>query len=179
MNQIKPKTENFNNGIEASRQADRSSSNGDLARPLQLPALTERTAQAGDTARGVRAMKSALASSKRRLKCPVCKRTVERQSRQQAYCSTKCRMRAFREKKPAWGGSTGGVTNPPKEASKTNILQWPKAGSSLFCNGPLNLLGGGGWKWPQAGHLDRKTLTKVRWCEVGGEVALPPEEDTP
>src|SRR5262245_39366304 len=122
---------------------------------------------------------TALASSKRRFRCPVCERTVERRSRQQAYCSTRCRMRAFREKMPAWGGSTGGVTNPPKEASKNNILQWQKSGSSISCNGPLNLLGGGSWKWPGAGQLDGKTLAKIRHSEVGGEWMLPPGEGAP
>lgn len=79
---------------------------------------------------------TALASNKRQFKCPVCERTVERQSRRQAYCSTRCRMRAHREKRPAWGGCTGGVTNPHKFDSENNVLQWPKSRwSSCFRRG--------------------------------------------
>ena len=73
---------------------------------------------------------SALASSKRRLKCPVCERTVERQSRQQQFCSTKCRMKAWRVKIPSEGGYTLSVTNPHKKDNENNILQWPKSRSS-------------------------------------------------
>src|SRR5262245_35835904 len=120
-----------------------------------------------------------LASSKRRLKCPVCECAVQRKSRQQQLCSTRCRMKAFRKKITAEGGYTGSVTNPHKFSNKNNILQWPKSESSLVWNGPLNILGGGSWKWPEASHLDSKTLAKIRRSEVGGEVALPPEEGAP
>ena len=119
---------------------------------------------------------SALASNKRRLKCPVCERAVDRKSRQQNFCSTRCRMKAFREKTPVGSGHTGGVTNPPKLSSQNNVLQWPKTGSSLSSNGPINLLGGGSWKWLGAGVIDSKTLAKIRWCEVGGKFQMPPEE---
>jgi hypothetical protein len=74
---------------------------------------------------------------------------------------------------------TASVTNPHKLSSQNNVLQWPKSGSSLFCNGPLNLLGGGSWKWPGAGHLDSKTLAKIRHSEIGGKLMLPPEEGSP
>jgi hypothetical protein len=119
---------------------------------------------------------SALASNKRRLKCPVCDRTVDRQSRQQNYCSTRCRKRAWREKIPGLTHDSGRGTNPHKSASENNVLQWPKTGSSLSANGPLNLLGGGSWRWPGAGHLDAKTMSKIRRCEVGGELMEPPHE---
>jgi hypothetical protein len=122
---------------------------------------------------------TALSSNKRRLKCPVCERTIERKSRQQTFCSTQCRMKAFREKTPVGSGYTGGVTNPPNFSSQNNILQWPKTGSSLSANGPLNLLGGGSWKWSGAGVLDSKTLAKIKRSEVGGELKLPPEGDAP
>jgi hypothetical protein len=126
---------------------------------------------------------TALATSKRRFKCPVCECTVERQSRQQQFCSTRCRMKARRKetpvgelKKDARYPHSGGVTDPPKFDSENNILQWPKSESSISCNGPINLLGGGSWKWPGAGQIDNKTLAKIRWCEVGGDLQMPPEE---
>jgi endogenous inhibitor of DNA gyrase (YacG/DUF329 family) len=118
---------------------------------------------------------NALASSKRRLTCPACKRTVERHSRQQQYCSTRCRMKAFREKMPEMGACSGSVTNPPKISHENNVLQWPKTGSGLSANGPINLLGGGSWRWPDAGRIDSATLAKVRWCEVGGDLVQAPE----
>jgi hypothetical protein len=91
---------------------------------------------------------TALASTKRRLKCAVCERIATRQSRQQQFCSTKCRMKAFRKKMPASIQDSGSVTNPHKFSSRNNVLEWPKSESSISCNGPLNLLGGGSWKWP-------------------------------
>jgi hypothetical protein len=84
-------------------------------------------------------------------------------------------MKAFREKRPSPTRYSGSVTNPPQSASKNNSLQATKTGSSLFFNGPLNLLGGGSWRWPEAGVLDGKTLAKIRHCEIGGEVLVPPE----
>jgi endogenous inhibitor of DNA gyrase (YacG/DUF329 family) len=121
-----------------------------------------------------------LASSNRLLKCPICERIVDRQARQQVFCSTRCRKRAARErtagalKIAGRYPHSGRGTNPHKSASKNNNLQWPKPGSSLFGNGPLNILGGGSWRWPGAGHLDGKTLAKIRHREVGGELVVPP-----
>jgi hypothetical protein len=69
---------------------------------------------------------------------------------------------------------SGDVRTPHKSSNENNVLQWPKTGSSLFCNGPLNLLGGGSWKWPGAGTLDGETLAKIRHLEIGGEFLFPP-----
>lgn len=122
---------------------------------------------------------SALASNKRRLKCPVCDRTVERKSRQQIYCSDKCMRKGNYARKAGSGALLGHdtalVRNPHKFSSADNVLEWPKSVSSLSANGPINLLGGGSWKWPEAGQLDSKALAKIRWCEVGGELMEPPE----
>jgi endogenous inhibitor of DNA gyrase (YacG/DUF329 family) len=127
---------------------------------------------------------NALASSKRRFKCRICERLVDRKSRQQNYCSTKCRLRAWREKSPAEALKkdarypySGGETNPSKFDNKNNILQWRKTGSGLSFDAPLNLLGGGSWKWPGAVRIDSKTSAKIRWCEVGGELVTPPGQD--
>ena len=38
---------------------------------------------------------------------------------------------------------------------------------------PLNLLGGGSWRWPGTGRLDSETLEKIRHCEVGVELVMP------
>lgn len=127
---------------------------------------------------------TALASNKRQFKCPVCERTVERKSRTQAYCSAKCMRKGNRAveklaaealKTPPRYPYSGDVRTPYKSSNENNVLQWPQTGSSLSANGPINLLGGGSWKWPGAGHVDIKTISKVRWCEVGGELMDPPE----
>lgn len=77
---------------------------------------------------------TALASSKRRFKCPVCERTVERQSRQQVYCSRKCMRKANYAKNAGLGLLLGQDTavgpDPHKNSNENNILQWPKSRSS-------------------------------------------------
>jgi hypothetical protein len=120
------------------------------------------------------------------VRCPVCPRTVERRSRQQVYCSTRCRKRAGRGKSradalkiPPRYPHSGHGTNPHKSASENNVLPRPKSQSSLFCKGPLNLLGGGSWKWPGTGHLDGKTLAKIRHSEIGAELLMPPKGGAP
>jgi hypothetical protein len=34
--------------------------------------------------------------------------------------------------------------------------------------GPLNVLGGGSWRWPNSPSIDAKTRVKITWSEVGG-----------
>ena len=121
---------------------------------------------------------STLASNKRRLKCSVCDRTAERKSRQQNLLFDALPngpKTPFAIKTPVRDRLYRKVTGPHKSVSENNVLQWPKTGSSLSANGPINLLGGGNWKWPGAGSLDGPTLAKIRWSEVGGELAEPPK----
>jgi hypothetical protein len=113
------------------------------------------------------------------VRCPICNRTVKRKSRQQIYCSPKCMRKGNYVRKAGLGQLVGQdtalVPNPPKKSNENNILQWPKTGSSISANGPINLLGGGSWKWPVRGKLDSTTISKIRWCEIGGELMGPPE----
>ena len=116
--------------------------------------------------------------------CPVCDRTVPRLARQQRYCSTRCRVKAHRGKTPAGAlqrqpryPTSGGVTNPHKSANKNNDLQRAETGSSLFFNGPLNLLGGGAFRWPAAGPLDAATTSKIQRSEIAAVVMMPPVDD--
>jgi hypothetical protein len=106
--------------------------------------------------------------------CPVCGRIAPRRSRQQLYCSSGCRKRASREKLTvrALKNSTGyhysgRETAPHKSASKFNVLQGAKSGPSLFANAPLNILGGGSWRWPGTPQMDAKTWAKVIHSEIG------------
>jgi hypothetical protein len=73
------------------------------------------------------------------------------------------------------GQDTALVLTPHKNNNENNILRWQKTRSSLSCNGPLNLLGGGSWRWPRALPIGRKTIQKIRHSEIGGDLILPPE----
>ena len=100
--------------------------------------------------------------------CQACGRKVKRQSRQQRYCSDRCRDFARRENKartaiknpPGYPGS-GQPTNPHFLSNKNNELRGPKSGSSI----PLNVLGG--YRWPNAVGVDRGLLRKIIMAEVG------------
>src|SRR5215469_6044034 len=81
--------------------------------------------------------------------CGACGRRVARKSRQQKFCSDRCRDYARRENKartaiknPVGYLDTGQPTNPPFLANKNNELRGRKTGSSI----PLNVLGG--YRWP-------------------------------
>jgi hypothetical protein len=105
--------------------------------------------------------------------CAACGRKVKRQSRQQLYCSDRCRVYAHRQnvpsqinartaiKNPAGHPHSGPVTNPLFLSNKLNALQGRKLGSSI----PLNLLGG--YRWPSAVSIDRDLLRKIIRAEIG------------
>jgi len=73
--------------------------------------------------------------------CPSCGRRVLRKSRQQTYCSTRCRKRGLyaenvrRGVYNPTGGRNGPVgTNPPKKADKHNALRLTKTQSNPRIN---------------------------------------------
>lgn len=81
------------------------------------------------------------------VQCPVCARTVQRKSRQQLHCSTRCRKIAWREKSPVDalkkppGYHPGGRgTNPNKSSNENNSLQQLKTGSSPRIIGPRRVI---------------------------------------
>jgi hypothetical protein len=61
----------------------------------------------------------------------------------------------------------GRATTPHKSASNFKGLQSRKTGSSTFANAPLNILGGGSFRWPNTPKLDRRTLENIRRSEIG------------
>jgi hypothetical protein len=72
------------------------------------------------------------------VKCAVCDRVVTRASRQQKFCSTRCRQQAHYEKlvaegrfDPVLGQETALPTNPPKNSNGVNGLQAAKSASTL------------------------------------------------
>jgi endogenous inhibitor of DNA gyrase (YacG/DUF329 family) len=102
------------------------------------------------------------------LSCGACGRRVSRKSRQQRYCSDRCRQYALRENKartaiknaPGYPDS-GAVTNPFFLLNQNNGLQGAKSGPSI----PLNVLGG--HRWPNAIPVDGDVLRKVIRAEIG------------
>jgi hypothetical protein len=107
-------------------------------------------------------------------RCQACGRGVKRKSRQQRYCSDRCRVYAHRENdasqingRTALKNSAGyqdsqPVTNPLLLSNKSKGLQEQKSGSSI----PLNILGG--YRWPNAVGFDRGLLRKIVRAEIGG-----------
>jgi hypothetical protein len=100
--------------------------------------------------------------------CQGCGRKVKRKSRQQRYCSDRCRVYAQRENKartalknPVVGQDSGSVTNPIFLSNELKGLQGRKSGSSI----PLNVLGG--YRWPNAVDVDRGLLRKIVRAEIG------------
>jgi hypothetical protein len=106
--------------------------------------------------------------------CAACRRRFARKSRQQKFCSDRCRDFARREELTARSLKTsarypysGQPTNPPKKESIINGLQRRKMGSSLFANAPLNVLGGGSFRWPETPRLEARTLENILSSEIG------------
>jgi hypothetical protein len=77
----------------------------------------------------------------------MCGRTVTRHSRQQRYCSDRCRDFARRENKArtanknsVLGEDTGKPTNPPKKLNGFNELQAAKSGSTPRIHAPRRVI---------------------------------------
>src|SRR5262249_36268101 len=104
-----------------------------------------------------------------KLRCPICERKFERRARQQIYCSVRCQDRSRKRTRKAFlGQDTGAPCNPQKIARENNALRGPKTESSVFANAPLNILGGGSWRWPNTPQIAGKTWKKLVRAEVGG-----------
>jgi hypothetical protein len=81
------------------------------------------------------------------VKCAACGRTVTRHSRQQRYCSDRCRDFIRRENKartaiknPVVVVDTAKPTNPPKKSNGFNSLQAAKSGSTPRICAPRHVL---------------------------------------
>jgi endogenous inhibitor of DNA gyrase (YacG/DUF329 family) len=105
------------------------------------------------------------------VKCAACGKLAERRMRGQRYCSKRCRQASHRKSAAGAiknaGPYSGDATTPHKSASNFNELQSQKTGSSSFANAPLNILGGGSFRWPNTPKLDRRTLESIRRSEIG------------
>jgi hypothetical protein len=80
--------------------------------------------------------------------CASCGRTVTRKSRQQRYCSIRCKeKRRGRVRKAFLGVDTRATANPPKKAHVSNELQAPESQSRLINNAAqIEFFGGGHWQ---------------------------------
>ena len=103
--------------------------------------------------------------------CPTCGRRAERKMRGQRYCSARCRNRGRkRSRKKFLGTDTRAPATPHKSPSKNNVLQTSKKRSSLFANAPLNILGGGSWRWRNTPQIDCETSARIVRAEIGSLV---------
>jgi endogenous inhibitor of DNA gyrase (YacG/DUF329 family) len=106
--------------------------------------------------------------------CAACGRKVKRKSRQQRFCSDRCRDFARRERNASQINARTAIKNPAEYqhsdqptnslflSNKVNELQGQKFGSSI----PLNILGG--YRWPNASGIERELLRKIVRAEIGG-----------
>jgi hypothetical protein len=93
--------------------------------------------------------------------CLACRKRVSRKGRTQIYCSRRCRQRAY------WDRDSGHSTTPLKSINNINGLQRAKCRSSDLFGTPVNLLGGGQWRWPNSTRLDARTLATILRAEIG------------
>jgi endogenous inhibitor of DNA gyrase (YacG/DUF329 family) len=97
------------------------------------------------------------------VRCEACGRRVKRKSRQQLYCSDRCREWSKgqrRVRKSFLDRDTRASPHPLFLSSKVNGLQREESRSSI----PLNVLGG--YRWPNAVDVDRGLLGKIVRAEI-------------
>jgi hypothetical protein len=104
--------------------------------------------------------------------CRTCGKRVSRKGRSQIYCSRRCRQRAYWDRRvlAATAGivthDSGHSTTPRKSINNINGLQRAKSRSSDLFGTPVNLLGGGQWRWPNSTRLDARTLATILRAEI-------------
>jgi hypothetical protein len=97
--------------------------------------------------------------------CPVCGRIVARKTRQQRFCSDRCRERSKesergkeRSRKALMGWHTGAPTEPLKKANNFSRFEQPKSGSSIarkpFLDEVIEAEVFGGREWRQVTSSD-------------------------
>jgi hypothetical protein len=143
-------------------------------------ATTEREPQDGDLGRiaSVANPKTSTWQASRRdtpVTCLACGKRTKREGRNQKYCSRRCRQRDYWDRS-ALAKISAVVTHhsahstaPGKSSRKFNALQGLKSR-------PLNLLGGGEWRWPGTTQLDATTRAKIVRAEIGGVFRRPRAE---
>src|SRR6516164_8881259 len=64
------------------------------------------------------------------------------------------------------GGSAISAANGSRNPYKMGIESGPQRRPTLFANAPLNILGGGSFRWPNTPRLDANTLEKIQVREI-------------
>jgi hypothetical protein len=95
--------------------------------------------------------------------CAACGKTAKRKMRGQRYCSARCRENGRGRIRQ----DTRAPATPLKSLNEISSLQRRKMRSSLFANAPLNVLGGGSFRWPETPRLDARTLENILSSEIG------------
>ena len=104
--------------------------------------------------------------------CPSCGRKINRKSRQQAYCSRRCRQRAYWDRKATAKiaaivtPDTRHSTHHTKSANSIKDLREQKSGPSISATTPLDLVGGR-WRWPNTPRLDPGKCRTILEREIG------------
>jgi hypothetical protein len=110
-----------------------------------------------------------------RRRCVVCEGEMVRKTEHQRVCG-KRRCRNALKASDGLGryqGTRCGVSphkNPVKMGTKTSPQKRP---TPLFANAPLNILGGGSWRWPNTPRLDAKTLDNICHREIAAAPEIP------
>ena len=113
--------------------------------------------------------------------CHACGKRVSRRGLSQIYCSRRCRQRAYWDRRVLAGISaivthdSGPSTIPRKSFSKIKGLPKAKSRSSDLFATPVNVLGGGQWRWPNATRLDAQTLERFYAPRLARLSPLPEE----
>lgn len=114
------------------------------------------------------------------VECRECGKRIRRKGRTQIYCSRRCRQRAYLERRYMAMVSrfvthhTARSTTPQKSSSKINRLHRRKSRLTVSFSVPLNLLGGGSWRWPDTPTLDPIVREKITRAEIGDRFVRPP-----
>jgi hypothetical protein len=115
---------------------------------------------------------AACATSSPRRDSPVTCRArgkrVSRRGRSQIYCSRRCRQRAYWDRRVLAAFSA-----IVSHDSKIKALPRAKSPPSDSFSTPVNLLGGGQWRWPHSARLDAKTAANILCAEIGSTVVVP------
>ena len=111
-------------------------------------------------------------------RCGACGRSGVRRSSDQLFCSDRCRAYAEAQKPLSAEDGHPDISPPPKPHQRPFKSISPKSGSKFpreingvktpvlgFGAAPINLLGG--YRWPGASPIDRKTLRKILRAEIG------------
>ena len=105
--------------------------------------------------------------------CRACGKRVPRKGRFQAYCSRRCRQRAYWDRKAIAKISatvthdTGHSTTPLNRPIRSMPWEGKNGDRSDFGKAPLNLLGGGLWRWSETPPLAPLIRSRIIAAEIG------------